>query len=444
MSNYRDDIQETIITSSFAFAKVVAGDVESIRITDTISSTVINHFEDIVTASDEFSGKRRVITEDRLTAADEFYTTAKSLEILSERLKIKATATMLLRELVSDAVGISDQVQSKAQSFTFEQLQIKDSLETKLIAVNLISDKVKTIDGVSGRKIVNEFIEDGLLAQDATVEKILSLITETIQVADLDQSRSRIKRELTDKLKVSDSSPIKLRDIVADSLILNDQVKAVLTFKDLIAEHLEIIDQAFDVPRSNQWIDDQIIISDTSTGFKIAKGQINDTVFIEDEPFDNVQTAIAWSSGTDGWNMSRYSDFKYEQLAVINGDLYGVTETGIECLRYGQTEVTAKIETAKLDIGAGQLVHPLEMFLEYSLSGENKSLSVDVGTTQTGSYAQYSYSLTKENSDEITNGRVVFGRGLRGRHFNFTLNLVGRSGYINDINVNIAKTKRRI
>lgn len=444
MSNYRDDIQETLIASSFAFAKVVAGDVESIRIADTVHSTVINHIEDTVIASDEFSGKRRVITEDHLTASDELYTTAKSLEILSECLKIKVAATMLLREIVSDSVGISDQVQSKAQSFTFEQLQIKDSLETKLTAFNLIPEKGKATDSVISRKIVKEVIEDSLLAQDATTENVLSLIAETIQVVGLDISRSRIKRNLVDKVKVSDSSPIKLHDIVVDSLFINDQVKAVLTFKDLISDHLEIIDQAFDVPRSNQWIEDQITISDSSSGFKIAKGQINDTVLIEDEPFDNVQTAIAWSSGTNGWNMSRYSDFNYEQLAVINGELYGVTDSGIECLRYGQAEVTAKIETAKLDLGAGQLVHPLEMHLEYLLSGENKSLSVDVGTTQTGSYAQYSYSLAKENSDELTNGRVLFGRGLRGRHFNFTLNLVGQAGYINDIDVNIAKTKRRI
>ncbi|MGO1061781.1 hypothetical protein [Acinetobacter lwoffii] len=444
MSNYRDDIQETLIASSFAFAKVVAGDVESMRITDTVHNTVINHIEDTLNASDEFSGKRRVITEDLLTASDEFYTTAKSVEILNERLKINATETMLLREVVNDAVVITDQVHHKAKYFTLEQLQINDSLETQLTAFNLIAEKAKATDGVSSRKIVKEVIEEGVLAQDTSIENVLSLIAETIQVTDLELSRSRIKRDLTDKLKVSDSSPIKLREMVADSLAIRDQVKAVLTFKDLINDHLEILGQVFDVPRYNQWIDDQITISDESSGFKIAKGQITDTVFIEDELFDNVQTAIAWSSGTDGWNMSRYSDFKYEQLAVINGDLYGVTETGIECLRYGQTEVTAKIETAKLDLGSGNLVHPLEMFLEYSLSGENKSLSVDVGTTQTGSYAQYSYSLTKENSDEITNGRVVFGRGLRGRHFNFTLNLVGRAGYINDIDVNIAKTKRRI
>ncbi|WP_168377785.1 hypothetical protein [Acinetobacter cumulans] len=444
MSNYRDDIQETIVTSSFAFAKVVAGDVEYMRIADTVHGTVINHIEDIVTASDEFSSKRRVITKDILTASDEFYTTAKSVNILNEHLKINATATMLLREVVNDAVVITDHVHNKAKYFTLEQLQINDSLETQLTAFNLISEKSKASDGVSSRKIVKEVIEEGVLAQDASIENLLSLIAEAIQVTDLDLSRSRIKRDLTDKLKVSDSSPIKLHDIVADSLFINDQVKAVLTFKDLIADQLEIIDQAFDVPHSNQWIEDQVTIGDASSGFKIAKGQVNDTVFIDDEPLDNVQTAISWSSGTDGWNMSCYSDFNYEQLAVINGELYGVTETGIECLRYGQREVAAKIETAKLDLGAGNLVHPLEMFLEYSLSGENKSLTVDVGTTQTGSYAQYSYSLAKENSDELTNGRVLFGRGLRGRHFNFTLNLVGHAGYINDIDVNIAKTKRRI
>ncbi|MCU4438732.1 hypothetical protein KTI07_04235 [Acinetobacter lwoffii] len=444
MSNYRDDIQETLIASSFAFAKVVAGDVESMRITDQIYSTVVNTFNDTLQVVDEFHGKRRIVTEDALVMTDQVLDHAKSFNLIDDQLKVSAAVTMLLNENVEDGCGISDQIQHKTKSITLDQLQISESLETQLTAFNLISEKAKTIDSVSGRKITKETIEESVLAYDAIAENTLSLIAETIQVTDLDLSRSKVKRDLTDQLKVLDSSPIKLRDIVSDSLATSDQINNALTFKDLINDHLEILGQAFDVPRSNQWIEDRIVISDASSGFKIAKGQVNDTVFIDDEPFDNVQTTIAWSSGTDGWNMSRYSDFNYEQLAVINGELYGITETGIECLRHGQTEIAAKIETAKLDLGAGQLVHPLEMFLEYSLSGDNKSLTVDVGTTQTGSYEQYSYSLANENSNELTNGRVLFGRGLRGRHFNFTLNLVGREGYINDIDVNIAKTKRRI
>jgi hypothetical protein len=81
------------------------------------------------------------------------------------------------------------------------------------------------------------------------------------------------------------------------------------------------------------------------------------------------------------------------------------------------------------------------MILEYSLDGQ---LSVDVGTTQTGYQQTFNYVLRKEPSDYLTNGRVIFGRGLRGRHFEFSVNIQGTTAYINDMVVNITKTKRRI
>ncbi|MBX6209533.1 hypothetical protein ISD46_33795, partial [Pseudomonas aeruginosa] len=56
----------------------------------------------------------------------------------------------------------------------------------------------------------------------------------------------------------------------------------------------------------------------------------------------------------------------------------------------------------------------------------------------------YSYPLESEPADELTNGRFKFGRGLRGRHFTFTLRLTGRHGYINDLSVESAPTNRRV
>ena len=135
------------------------------------------------------------------------------------------------------------------------------------------------------------------------------------------------------------------------------------------------------------------------------------------------------------------SQSRYAELIVISGRLYGVTATGIEELKHGAQSITAKIKTAKLDLGDGGLIHPESMILEYSLDGQ---LSVDVGTTQTGYQQTFNYVLRKEPSEYLTNGRVVFGRGLRGRHFEFAVNIEGSTAYINDMVVNITKTKRRI
>ena len=47
-------------------------------------------------------------------------------------------------------------------------------------------------------------------------------------------------------------------------------------------------------------------------------------------------------------------------------------------------------------------------------------------------------------ADALTNARAVFGRGLRGRHFAYTLRLKGQRAYINDWSVLTAASKRSI
>lgn len=95
-------------------------------------------------------------------------------------------------------------------------------------------------------------------------------------------------------------------------------------------------------------------------------------------------------------------------------------------------------------LGNGNLVHPVGAYLEYELSGISKNIEIGVKTTQSGNEQVFFYKLPQEQSNHLTNGRVLFGRGLRGRHFSFEIKVNGDHGYINDINIDIAATKRRV
>ena len=80
-------------------------------------------------------------------------------------------------------------------------------------------------------------------------------------------------------------------------------------------------------------------------------------------------------------------------------------------------------------------------YVEYELSGDAQ---MTVGQSQTGQLLRWSYTLPPELAGTLTNGRFKFGRGLRGRHFSFTLRLDGKQGYINDWQTLFAKSQRRI
>ncbi len=182
---------------------------------------------------------------------------------------------------------------------------------------------------------------------------------------------------------------------------------------------------------------------DVNQGKNIAKQLLNDLVFIEDDYSREKQYGYAWTANVDTWAMSRYQDYGFSELVVIDGVLYGVGEDGVYRLD-ANSFVDAKLTTGQLDLGQGQLVHPLGAYLEYELSGNTRKLEIGVSTTQSGAKQTYTYNLPTEPSNYLTNGRVLFGRGLRGRHFAFELKMSGEHGYINDLSIDVAATKRRI
>lgn len=443
MSNYRDDVQETLFISDFSFAKVRSGDADQMRITDTVISKIINRLDDSLVISDQVINATLLLLEEQVQISDSYTEVVTAKALIVDSIKIKDFSFAKYKTNLEDSIVIADELRSTIQVTHQDSLQLSEQYVDQNTASSFIQDSLKVRDVVSSYKTANSLIEDTLSIQDTVNDTLKNIITERLVLSDETVSFNKTSQQINDKLKVQDSSFIKFADLIHDQVVISDSIKTVNRFNDLIQDSLILSDVFIELSQPIDLIRDNLTIKDESSGFKKAKGQINDTLFIDDEVIDNHDSYIAWSS-SDSWDMSRYDAFNYEQLVVIDGRLYGVTASGIESLDYGHAEIAARVEMPKIDISGGSLAHPLGMYFEYSLEGNSKSLTVDVGTTQSGNYQQYQYALSAEQSAQLTNGRVLFGRGLRGRHFNFTINMLGKFGYINDLSIDIAQTKRRV
>ena len=157
---------------------------------------------------------------------------------------------------------------------------------------------------------------------------------------------------------------------------------------------------------------------------------------------DDIPATLAWSANTDSWAVSRYLLQGWRDIAVIDGTLFGFADDGVYALSDNAAEtIRADVLTGRLDVGGGVLVHPLAAFLEYSLNG---NAAMSVSSTQSGFPQSFTYRLAAEPADFMTNGRFVFGRGLRGRYFAFSLTLSGRAGFVKHWRGDAVPTKRRI
>lgn len=441
MSSYRDDTQETIVLSSDAFGKVTSGDVEKFSFTEAILSKVRHNVEEIIRLGDEDLSRRKGRLDSELGFADQVIHSVRKFQLIEEAFILADHSFVKQSELITEDLGLGEVEQVSYKAVHIEPFKVADAHFTYKTALQSISDRLKLSDSLHALSRSSDLIEESLLLSDSTRDKLKTLIVETLGLGqDLEQYNQVVSR-VSDSFKLQDNVARIVRERVEESFRISDEFKKLSDTIELVIETMAFTDHVSGQRTVKSLAESSLGFSASVEGLKKATSSVTELFFLDDAYQDGREIIGAWTTTADGWNMSRYYDYPYEQLIVIGDQIYGVTATGIEELKQGARSIAAQIKTAKLDLGDGGLVHPDSMILEYSLDGQ---LSVDVGTTQTGYQQTFNYALKKEPSDYLTNGRVVFGRGLRGRHFEFAVNIEGSTAYINDMVVNITKTKRRI
>lgn len=441
MSNYRDDTQETIVLSSDAFGKVTSGDVEKFSFIETILSKVRHNVEEIIRLGDEDLSRRKGRLDSEVGFSDQVFHGVRKFQLIEETFILADHSFVKQSELITEDLGLGEVEQIGYKVMHIEPFKVADAHFTYKTAFQSISERLKLSDSLYALTRSSDLIEESLVLSDTTRERLKTLIVETLGLGqDLEQYNKVVSR-VSENFKLQDNVARVVRERVEESFRIADEFKKLSDTVELVVESLVFSDQVSGQRIVQSLAESSLSFSESIEGIKRASSSVAELIFLDTEYSDNQNIIGAWTATADGWNMSRYYDYPYEELVVINGRLYGVTATGIEELRQGASSIKAQIKTAKLDIGVGALVHPESMILEYSLNGD---LSVDVVTTQSGYLQKFNYVLQKEPSEYLTNGRVVFGRGLRGRHFEFAVNIEGSTAYINDMVVNITKTKRRI
>lgn len=384
MSNYRDDTQETAVASDFTWAGLGSIAEEIARIVGTLAfGLMVMHASSAVAADEVFDSAVGIIVE-QAVASDAVLDAKRAQSLTDERGKVAERWSGVLRVVHEDAATASDTTLDAVRAVTVEQARIADEVIPQRRVAVLVSETARASDTTS--QVATELLEDSAAAAD----------------------------EATGRLRA----------------------------KVLAVESATLADETFGGQQAAAPVVERARIAATVTDHLAARDIVADGAAAEDGTWSNLPDAgQAWTANADTWAMSRYAPYTFEALAVIDGVAYGMAADGVYALDGDTETIAGSIQTGKLDVGRGGLVHPLGAYLEYELNG---TAQMDVTTTQSGAAETYTYDLPAESAGELTNGRFVFGRGLRGRHFSFALRITGTHGYINDLSVNSAPTKRRV
>jgi hypothetical protein len=377
--------------------------------------------------------------------SDDNTSSVVTTDLVVESIYISESITHSIFQAVKDSISVSDNVNQTINRTEVikEQSIIADHVAQVVNRTQLTVEKCSVTDTITDHLSRSDVVIDHLTATDMIIDQLRTMVVDQVHVADHDRSFKQAKVLVKEKARVTDRSIRVYADTVMDVLRVSDVVNARVRATEAIREHVVISDRLQSSITFSQHITEKLIIRDVAKGSLTAKQYVQDHIFIDDRVLNQPTAGYAWTANADTWAMSRYDGYNYQDLAVINGVLYGLGEDGVYRLD-AQKPVQGKLTTGKLDLGRGQLVHPVAAYLEYELSGSTTQLQIGVSTTQSGTQQTYFYQLPSEKADYLTNGRVLFGRGLRGRHFSFEINISGEHGYINDLNIDLAATKRRV
>lgn len=386
MSEYRDDALDTLRLSDSTWIIVKATNAnEVLRLIDSTQSTITVQHHDQFTLSDSFGDSTILNAYDHFTLSDSVSGQKTSSTYLNDWIRLTDVARLQFSDLVEDQLSLDDAAFS--------------------ITRNNSNDSFNLADTITGQRLVTVHVNDQFKLSDTANSVYVEQLTDSILLGDFTTSKLYGKSYAVDSLILGDEdlSSVQLASHAVDSIRLGDATQSLLTARTDSIDYFSLYDQIKDSKEYGQ----------------------------------------AWTANTDTWAMSRYMPFAFDGLAVINDKLYGWNANGVYLMDKPEHSIHGLIQTGKLDFGE-TLVHPTAAFLEYEMSGTDKQLNIAVTTTQSGKPSTYTYVLPDEQAEHLTNGRVLFGRGLRGRHFAFGISIAARSAKINALSLDFTKTARRI
>ena len=384
MSNYRDDMNDTLRLQGDAVSKLHGLGESTMRLRDGVEHRLQTLTEDGVTLSDAFTDRATTVQGDGVALGDVVFGGVTRRSTVTEQMRLSDVVILKRKTLVEESIALAD--------------------DTKHAVAARTTDAATFSDQVLGQRRVVQLVVDGIRIGDAAPRIARELVAEAIVVGD------------------AYSGKLHATGFFADSLALAAEDDTATTTDSLLVERLRLGDEVW--------------------GTLHARNTVIDGLALWDEVLQTGDYGQAWTASTDSWAMSRFAPFTFTSLAVIDGVLYGCNSQGVFALDGSSETMTAELRTGAMDMTGGVLAHPLEAHIEYELRG---TATFDVTTTQAGTPATYSYPLNaRPTADAMTNARAVFGRGLRGRHFAYALRLTGQQAYINDWSVLVAPSKRSI
>jgi len=362
--------------------------------------------------------------------------------IVEDFAKISAVALVTIGTLTTDTATASDETWGAVtrSSQVVETVQASDETWGELHARQLVVETRRVSEALT--HTVGVLHEDTAQVSDELAAGSRDLVVDVAQASEVWSGTLRATVLVQDSITVTDSLIYHGFTLVEDGAAISDTASDKLLARDLLTDSTQISDAVLEASAASALVTDTVTASDATWGQLHAVQLVIDSAQVEDWVEPSTGGSQVWTANSvASWATSRYL-LDATGIASINELIYLTTPNGVFALDGDAEEIEGRLVTGRLDVGGGTLAIPASLYMEYELDG---ALEVEVTQYQIGiAPDSYTYDLPAEAADTLTNGRVMFGKGLRGRHFSFAVTITGQRAYINDMSLLVAPIKRRV
>jgi hypothetical protein len=343
-----------------------------------------------------------------------------------------------LRASLADRLTAGDGAEGRHGTPAWEAARVCDAAAGRLYAVQHMADALRLRD--LAPNVLGVLAADVLAVRDAANERPGALLADRLVAGDAAGGRRHGARAVRDVLKAADRAGQSTSVRSADVLRLGEGAAGRSHGRGAVADVLAVSDRLPEITvRTRYAASDGVRVGDRAHGMLHARSVARDWAVLRDFSPSGAGGRV-WTAHTHTWAMSRYAPEPAQQLAVIGGVVHAVRPDGIWALDGTREHIAGELTTGLLDFGE-TLTYLGMSYVEYRLAGHAR---LTVRQPQSGRMRSWHYTLPAEPAESQTNGRFVLGRGLRGRHFGFTLRLDGRSAYLNDWRFTHSPGQRRV
>ena len=362
----------------------------------------------------------------------------------------------VISQSTNDVAVLNDDSTSRVRSNALETAVLNDAvLErwwTQTVESAVLNDAVKTYARLRNNAVEAAVLNDALLSVfvDKVVEaavlndaagksEVTSRTVEAAVLNDLGDHAQHFRTNAVETAELGDLSPSRIANRVVEAAVLNDAVYTRFNPVDLIKEVAVLNDAISAVGHKIDLVLELAVLNDATTQHLHGADKVIEIAYISD--YARGGEGSAWTADVEPLAMSRYDNFPFNSLAVVNGTLMGAGPGGVFALT-GDTDAgvaiqaeivgdwTDRIQGPKGTEPDPKLKRPRYVYLNTRVDGV---LAFVLGCLEDGGEVDYSYSLPDITALGFVNNRAPLGRGIRSRYLRPVIrNVSGADFEIND------------